>query len=306
MNTMSNESVPQGEITASTTVEWSHLECEMVEAIKDVDGIRRCAEALRVSAQDMEDLANKIGNSPARIWTEGGTIFVSASAELIRRLVAEGLLFFPNDDPEGTPLSPSEDILCDDQFIDGQTIPPRSGDKCAADLSPAKDSNVGWPLFVGSSEHRLAALLGRLQKESVVRVSLEDAGCVKTECAESVSPSLIGGGGTDLTECGSNQGEQYQGDDLILAILEDYEMAAAVILNGTTVFHEDDDKGYHQEFDTHQLVERLAYALNCSYTAVLLTKKEAGGWVWNFDDIEEAALRRVAAWRLRSSTKSPT
>jgi|SRR5579864_6841205 len=107
MNNMSNESVPQEAIAASTTVEWSHLEAKLMGAIKDVDGIRRCAEALRVSAQDMEDLANMIGDSPARIWTDEGTIFVSASPELVRRLVAEGLLFFP-DDNDGSPAGATD------------------------------------------------------------------------------------------------------------------------------------------------------------------------------------------------------
>ena len=89
----------------------------MLAEVKDVHGIRRCAEALRVSAQDMEDLANMIGDSTARIWTDDGIIFVSASAELIRRLVAEGLLFFPDDGPEGTLLSPSDDILSDERQV---------------------------------------------------------------------------------------------------------------------------------------------------------------------------------------------
>jgi hypothetical protein len=47
---------------------------------------------------------------------------------------------------------------------------------------------------------------------------------------------------------------------LILARLQD-GIAAAVIVNGVTIYHEDDDKGYSQSFTARDVATRLSEAL---------------------------------------------
>jgi len=100
--------------------------------------------------------------------------------------------------------------------------------------------------------------------------------------------------------------------------------AASVIVNGVTVYHEDDDKGltmfkflgklgealklarpsndgerakldamlnrYHQNFTAEEVAERLAKAFNTQYSKITLAWEdiEGGAEEWNFDDVENA------------------
>lgn len=80
---------------------------------------------------------------------------------------------------------------------------------------------------------------------------------------------------------------------LILAKLE-HDIGAAVLLNGVTVYHEDDDKGFRQEFSAQRVTERLAEALALPFAVVVLTVEAAGGEEWNFDELAKAALAKFA------------
>lgn len=79
--------------TARKIVEWAAVEQGLVGEIRDGDGLRRCASLLQSSAEDLECLADEIGDAPAEIRWENGVISVTADAPLIERLMAEGLLF---------------------------------------------------------------------------------------------------------------------------------------------------------------------------------------------------------------------
>jgi hypothetical protein len=78
-------------------------------------------------------------------------------------------------------------------------------------------------------------------------------------------------------------------DAIRLAVLP-CNVAASVIVNGVTVFHEDDDKGYHQEFTAERVAEQLAKAFNTQYSKITLSWDdiEGGEEEWNFDDVENA------------------
>ncbi len=81
---------------------------------------------------------------------------------------------------------------------------------------------------------------------------------------------------------------------LIHAKLEN-GIGAAAILNGVTVYHEDDDKGYSQSFDVEMVVSRLAEATKLPVTVIDLTIAEAGGDEWNFDEVLTAAVAKYTA-----------
>jgi hypothetical protein len=80
------------------------------------------------------------------------------------------------------------------------------------------------------------------------------------------------------------------GECVKLVVLPD-GVAAAVIVNGVTVYHEDDDKGYSQEYNAQRVAEQLAKALNTQYIRVNLSWDDIKGGQeeWNFDDVENAA-----------------
>ncbi len=70
---------------------------------------------------------------------------------------------------------------------------------------------------------------------------------------------------------------------------------ASVILDGHTLYHEDDDKGYHNEnFEAIEVAERLAKALNTPMRTIELNKEDLPE-EWNFDDVERVALEKAAA-----------
>ena len=78
-------------------------------------------------------------------------------------------------------------------------------------------------------------------------------------------------------------------DTIKLAVLPN-DCAASVIVNGVTVYHEDDDKGFHQHFSAQEVAERLAKAFNTQYSKITLAWNDVEGGVeeWNFDDVENA------------------
>jgi hypothetical protein len=78
---------------------------------------------------------------------------------------------------------------------------------------------------------------------------------------------------------------------LILANLED-AIGAAVILNGVTIYHEDDDDGHYQSFDAAMVASRLSEALKLKVFNIDLTIKECGGDEWNFDRVNTVAVKK--------------
>lgn len=82
---------------------------------------------------------------------------------------------------------------------------------------------------------------------------------------------------------------------LILAFLET-DVAASVVLNGTTVYHEDNDKGAtNATFSAKEVAQRLSKALGLPIDEVVLTYSdvEGGGEAWNFDGVEVAAVLKA-------------
>lgn len=68
---------------------------------------------------------------------------------------------------------------------------------------------------------------------------------------------------------------------------------ASVILNGITIYHEDDDSGYsNQNFSAQELSDRLGAALDLKSKTIGLTAAELPE-AWNFDDVEAAALKKA-------------
>jgi len=119
--------------TARKIVEWAAMERELVEEIRDGDGLRRCAAALQSSADDLECLADGIGDAPAEIRLEDGVISVTADAPLIERLVAEGLLL---DAGRLADLPEPQYRLFLDEYLKGFNSIPRlmEGRDCLQDL----------------------------------------------------------------------------------------------------------------------------------------------------------------------------
>lgn len=79
---------------------------------------------------------------------------------------------------------------------------------------------------------------------------------------------------------------------LILVTLPN-EDASALIVNGTTIYHEDDDPGHYQHFTIEKVAERLATALDTTVQHVTLSWDDVSKEEWNFDDVEIAALKKV-------------
>ena len=81
---------------------------------------------------------------------------------------------------------------------------------------------------------------------------------------------------------------------VVLANLE-RGIGAAVIVNGATVYHEDDDKGYSQNFTAADVAKRLAKTLKVKLQrmALKLSELDGGAEEWNFDDVEKAANART-------------
>lgn len=79
--------------------------------------------------------------------------------------------------------------------------------------------------------------------------------------------------------------------EYIKYIVLPHDVGASVIVNGVTIYHEDDDTDYHQQFSAQEVAEQLAKALNTQYTHVTLSwdDLEGGQEEWNFDDVENAA-----------------
>lgn len=76
---------------------------------------------------------------------------------------------------------------------------------------------------------------------------------------------------------------------------------ASVILNGSTIYHEDDDADYsNPNFPARDLAKRLAKALNVKAQTVRLGRR-ALGKEWNFDDVETLALKKAAKANSKSS-----
>lgn len=70
-------------------------------------------------------------------------------------------------------------------------------------------------------------------------------------------------------------------------------LGAAVIVNGDTIYHEDDDKGYSQNFTAAEVAKRTAKALGVKLKRVTLGVKEIGDDEWNFDELEAAANKKT-------------
>jgi hypothetical protein len=70
---------------------------------------------------------------------------------------------------------------------------------------------------------------------------------------------------------------------------------AAVILNGVTVYHEeDDDRDYRNpNFSVLEVSKRLGKALGQRHRTIRLKAKELPE-DWNFDDVEAVALKKAA------------
>ena len=81
---------------------------------------------------------------------------------------------------------------------------------------------------------------------------------------------------------------------LILAQLE-HGIGAAVIFNGVTIYHEDDDDGHSQSFDAEMVASRLSEALKVPVTNIDVTIEEAGGDEWNFDEVLRVAVEKYEA-----------
>lgn len=69
---------------------------------------------------------------------------------------------------------------------------------------------------------------------------------------------------------------------------------ASVLVNGVTVYHEDDDDNRHQEFSASMVAVRLAEALVVEYQIVNLTWDDLNKDEWNFNDVEDAVNRKGA------------
>ncbi len=79
---------------------------------------------------------------------------------------------------------------------------------------------------------------------------------------------------------------------LIYTLLPD-NIGAAVILNGVTVYHEDDDEGYSQAFTALNVAERLAESLQLQVEEINLTWEDISQNDWNFDDVQDVACKKA-------------
>ncbi len=71
-------------------------------------------------------------------------------------------------------------------------------------------------------------------------------------------------------------------------------IGASVILNGKTIYHEDDEPGYTNEsVSAQELSKRLAKALGIKARTIRLKVKDVPE-AWNFDDVEAAALKKAS------------
>lgn len=79
---------------------------------------------------------------------------------------------------------------------------------------------------------------------------------------------------------------------LILATLPD---ATAVILDGVTIYHEEQVKGHYQKFTAQNVAERLSEVLECNLQVFHFHWEDLDNDIaWDFDDLERAALQRAA------------
>lgn len=78
--------------------------------------------------------------------------------------------------------------------------------------------------------------------------------------------------------------------DTINLVTLPHDVGAAVIVNGITVYHEDDDTDYHQQFSAQRVAEQLAKAFNTQYSKITLSWDdiEGGQEEWDFDGVENA------------------
>lgn len=68
---------------------------------------------------------------------------------------------------------------------------------------------------------------------------------------------------------------------------------ASVILNGATVYHEDDDRGFsNPNFRARDLAKRLGKALRSVKLKTIRLNAKDLPEDWNFDDVEAAALKK--------------
>jgi len=77
-----------------------------------------------------------------------------------------------------------------------------------------------------------------------------------------------------------------------------YEVAEAalVILNGVIIYHEDDDKDWHQMFSAQEVCERVKEALQLSdYHTVELSTNAVDPEMWDFDMLADAAKTNITA-----------
>ena len=73
-------------------------------------------------------------------------------------------------------------------------------------------------------------------------------------------------------------------------IYVEYEDAAALIYSHTTIYHEDGDKGFHQQFTALEVANRLHAALGETIKNVYIPIGQLGQ-EWNFDDLQTAAIK---------------
>ena len=83
-------------------------------------------------------------------------------------------------------------------------------------------------------------------------------------------------------------GEKAPANTVILARIQ-RGIGAAVLLNGQTIYHEDDDKGYSQEFTAKEVAKRQAKAVGVKVKQMTLKLSEIGGGEWNFDEVAAVA-----------------
>lgn len=86
---------------------------------------------------------------------------------------------------------------------------------------------------------------------------------------------------------------------VVLARLEGGGTGTVVLVNGITVYHEDDDKGaMNRFFPAGDVAERLGKALSCGFQTLDLKFGDLGidkpADTWTFDDLAEAANRRAS------------
>lgn len=76
---------------------------------------------------------------------------------------------------------------------------------------------------------------------------------------------------------------------LILATIED---AASVILNGVTIYHDEENDRDHinMNFSAEEVADRLAQATKMVPIRVKLVRGKDVPDDWNFDDVERAAI----------------